>query len=132
MKNRFLDPATGDTYTWHINHRDQDTRVESAFTWASTTGGIPLPQFGGAKPETWTLVGTILHKAQHTEFLEWFALGNSHTIHFRDCDGTSYEVTLLSYNHKRVAVGRNPQDLANMPLYIYRYELQMLVFGPTT
>lgn len=132
MKNRFLNPATGDDYTWHINHRDQDTRLESSYAWSSTTGGAPQPQFGGKKAEVWNLRGTILHKEQHTEFEAWLALSGDHTIHFRDCDGTSYEVSVIAYNPTRVAVARNPQDPANMPLYIYRYEMQLLIHGPAT
>lgn len=128
MKNRFLNPANGDTYTWHVNHRDQDTRLESQYSWSSSTGGSPLPQFGGKKAEVWALRGTILHKAQHEAFLTWLALSEAHTLHFRDCDGTSYEISILAYNPTRVAVSRNPQD-PTMPLYIYRYELQLLVHG---
>lgn len=130
-KNRFKDPANGDTYDWHINQGwDGEEDVNDyAFSWASTTGGAALPQFGGAKAQIKTLRGTILHLAQHTEFLAWAALSQEHTIYFRDVDGNEFEVVILAYRPRRIGVLKNWSDPVNMPQYIYRYEMQLLMMG---
>lgn len=128
MQNRFKDPADASTYTWHVNHREEEKRLESQYTWSSSTGGSPLPQFGGRKPEVWTMRGTILHRAQHDAFETWLALGDEHTIYFRDCDGVEFEAMILSYAPQKIA-GLNKNDPVNMPRFYYRYELQLLVLG---
>lgn len=131
-KNRFKNPADGSTYDWHINQAwdgEDDSGVESTYTWASSTGGAALPQFGGLKATIKTLKGTILHLAQHEAFLAWAAIAQNHTIYFRDVDGDEWEVMILKYLPRRQGVARNIMDFANMPYYIYRYELTMVFLG---
>lgn len=131
VKNVFTDPATGDDYTWHINHGwegDERSGVENAMSWQSSTGGVPVPQFGESRPETWNLRGTILHRAQHEAFLTWAALSRDQTIYFKDFDTVEYEVKIQKYSWQRVGCSRNLSD-PDMPFNIYRYELELLVLG---
>lgn len=129
-QNEFKNPETGDTYTWHINHREEEKRLESPFSASTLSGGGVLPQFGGSKAEVWTLRGTILRKSQHDAFEAWLALSTAHTIYYTDCDGVEFEVMILSYAPRKVA-GVNNNDPDNMPSYYYTYELTMLNFGAT-
>lgn len=131
VKNRFLDPDTGDTYTWAINEGwdgHDTTGIDNASTWSATTGGSAIPQFGESQPERVTLRGTILHEAQHQAFLDWAALSALHSIYFRDFTNVEKEVVIVRYKPTRVGVGRNTSD-PSIPHHIYRYELEFLVLG---
>lgn len=129
VKNRFKNPADNSTYTWQINHNEEAERgVESQYGWSSSTGGAALPQYGGLKAQVWTLRGTILHRAQHDAFKSWAAIAKDHTIYFRDFDNVEYEVAIVNYAPTRVRVEHNRMD-PTMPHNIYRYELQLLVYG---
>lgn len=131
VKNRFLDPETGDDYTWHINHGwdgDDNQGIENSVTWTSTTAGVQIPQFGSARPQIWTLRGTILHRAQHEAFLGWAALASDRSIYFRDFDSVEYEVFIQKYSWQRVGVSRNLSD-DTMQFNIFRYTLELVVYG---
>lgn len=134
VKNRFTDPESGDTYDWHLNNSwEGEDRVGTTVpvTWTSLTGtGLPIPQVGEAQPDVWTLRGTILELAQHTEFLAWVELSTQHTIFFRDWMTAEYEVLIVSYKANRVGVAANRNDPTNMPLNIIRYEMQLAIIGP--
>lgn len=134
VKNRFRNPVNDDTYTWHINHGwggEQRSGGELALSFATTTAGNPIPQYGELQPESWTLSGTILHRAQHEEFVEWAALCATQTIYFRDFDNAEYEVVITAYRPKREGVMRNSND-ASMPYHIFRYELTMTILREIT
>lgn len=131
VKNRFLNPANGAVYTWHINHGwdgEERSGVELPVTWSASTGGAPLPQYGEQQPQTLTLKGTILHRAQHEAFQVWATVSQSQSIYFRDFDMTEFEVVINRYQWTRVGVSSNPAD-PTMPLNIYRYEMLLTVLG---
>lgn len=130
VKNRFLNPATGNVYTWHINHWDGDERsgMQLPVSWASSTDGTPLPQYGEQQPQTWTLRGRILHRAQHEAFQLWAFLSQSQTIYFRDFDMSEYEVVIQNYKWQRVPCVHNGSD-PTMPFHTFHYDLELAVLA---
>lgn len=131
VKNRFLDPANGNEYTWHINHGwdgDENSGLQLPVSWATSTGGAPVPQYGEIQPSTMTLRGTILHRAQHEAMQIWTALSANQTIYFRDFDNIEYEVVIQKFSWSRQGCMRNPSD-PTMPFHTIKYELEMSILG---
>lgn len=129
VKNRFTDPATGNSYDWTFNQAwegDQRSGAHLNLTFTSSTAGAALPQIGELQQETMTLSGTILRREQHEAFIEWAQLCRTQTIYFTDHDSDDYEVVIVSYSWRRQGVGLNPSD-PGMPFHIYRYELVMAI-----
>lgn len=128
--NQFIDPATGNTYSWPVNHNEEGEfgRSRSMQRTAPSKSGIGLGrQQGEDSPMILQLKGVILHKAQRDAMIAWYALCESQTIYFQDFSGDKYEVIITSFKPTRRGVARNHADLANMPLWVYDYTLEMEV-----
>lgn len=128
--NVFTDPA-GDraTYSWVVNHSDEEDfgKERSIETGANTANTGLVRQQSDDKPMVIRVQGTILHAAQHQEFIAWWKLCGSQTIYFTDFAGDEYEVLLTSYRPLRKRTIRNPRDYANAPLWYWTYEMEMQV-----
>jgi hypothetical protein len=128
--NQFINPATGATYSWAINHHEESEfgRARAMQRTAPSKTGTGLGrQQGEDSPMILQLKGVILQKAQLDTFISWYALCETQTIYFQDFAGERYEVIITSFKPTRRAVARNHQDLANMPLWVYDYTMEMEV-----
>jgi hypothetical protein len=126
--NEFFDPAGNlPNYLWHINALEQEGPFRSDnVEFNGTADGRGLVPVGGSyEPLIITLTGTILHKAQDTEFWKWRHLENS--FRFTDFELNSYEVSMLSYEPKKVRVALNPMDFDNMPGYKIEYSMKLWI-----
>jgi hypothetical protein len=128
--NKFIDPATGNTYNWPINHREESEfgRARSMVRMAPSRSGVGLGrQQGEDSPMLIQIKGVILTKAQRDALISWYALCETQTIYFEDFSGERYEVIITSFKPTRRGVVRNHQDLANMPTWVYDYTMEMEV-----
>lgn len=126
--NRFIDPATGDTYIWPLNHNEeQGSGKQRTIEHKPTTGGGSMPVQGDDTPMVLRFEGTILEQAQHDEFARWFELSRHRTIYFRDFQGREYEVLITRFDPVRKRVAANPRDRVNAPLHTWTYSLEMEV-----
>lgn len=130
MRNRFDDPAGNvASYDWQVNHSEEGDvgREPNIENGAPTSNVGMIVQEGADNPLVLRVRGTILHAAQHEEFLVWRRLSRAQTIYFTDFAGDSYEVIITRYVSTRHRTIRNPRDQANMPFYFRRYEMDMQV-----
>lgn len=130
-RNNFTDPATAKSYDWQINHTDEGqfgkTRQISESANTANTGLIK--QQGDTGPLIIKVTGTILHKHQIEEFIDWYQLCENQTILFKDFAGEEYEVIITSFQPVRKRTVKNPRDFANAPLWYWTYELDMEVIS---
>lgn len=127
VRNRFTDPLTGSFYDWQVNHSTENAfgKARQVTESANTANTGLIKQQGDASPLQIKLAGTILHLAQHKEFIRFWELCESQTIIFRDFTGDEYEVMITSYLPLRKRTIRNPRDFANAPLWYWSYDLEM-------
>jgi hypothetical protein len=128
QRDTFYDPATGETYAWHINHSTESQFGKRRNVQTSSPTGYSglVMQQSDDEPMVMELSGTILHSVQHDRMIHWFALCASRTIYFTDFTGAPYEVVILEYNPLRLPTLRNPRD-ASIPLHYWTYTLRMHV-----
>lgn len=133
--NKFIDPATGETYEWIINHNEEQAlgakRSISYSAPTNTEVGLGRQQ-GDSSPRVISVKGVILRKVQFDEFVKWYKRCEGQTIYFQDFAGELNEVTITSFMPTRRRVARNHQDLVNMPLWVYDYTMEMDVVRPIT
>lgn len=129
MRNRFTNPANGAFYDWQVNHSDEGSfgKTRQITESANTANTGLVKQQGDSTPLKMKLTGTIFHKAQHEQFIDWFQLGETQTVIFKDFTGDEYEVLLTQYDAVRKRTVRNPRDAANAPLWYWTYEMEMEV-----
>lgn len=142
VRNRFYDPATGQSYDWHINHSDEDQHGKqrniehTGITGGFTGGSIGLVrQQGAASPTLLSYSGTIFHAAQYAAMWDYFQRCESRSIHFRDFEGHEYEVQIVAFEPKRQRTLKNPRD-SSIPLHYWTYSIRMevlrVISGPLT
>ncbi len=127
--NVFTNPATGETYQWPINHASENAAGKKRnITYSAPTdqNGL-LPQQGDDDPLVLSWTGTMLTKAQHDAFWQWYALSRTQTIYISDFAGNTWEVTITNFQPQRRAVARNPRDPLNAPTWVYDYTIEMAV-----
>jgi hypothetical protein len=127
--NVFTNPANGATYTWPINHSEEEavTKSRQMSDGASTDNIGLIPQQGAPTPMILSWKGSILTKAQLDAIISWYELCETQTIYVQDFSGARYEVLITDFDPQRVAVARNPRDPANAPLWYWTYTLTMRV-----
>lgn len=130
-RNRFVNPATGASYEWHLNHDEEDPTTKTrAITRTANTGVIgAVRQQGDDGPLIVKYHGTALQRAQIQQFWAWYNLSKLQTIYFYDFDGQGFEVqiTELSVTRKRKLsyTGRDP----SIPFHFYTYDITMEVYA---
>jgi hypothetical protein len=128
MQNRFIDPATGDTYDWEANHSDEQELVKARnMTYTAPTGLVGLVKQQGANdPVILKFTGTISKRSMFQTMLHWYHLCAEQTIHFRDFDGEVYEVQITHFAPTR---HRNlyRADRTNHQHY-WTYEIELEVY----
>jgi hypothetical protein len=137
--NKFIDPATGVTFVWPVNHLTEDGGGGSSsqagltrnITYSAPISlGTLIRQQAAPDPLTLSWVGTALTRAQHQEFLYWYALSGEHTIYLEDFAGDVFEVQITAYDPKRRAVAINPRTASQdptvgNPLWVYDFTITM-------
>jgi hypothetical protein len=127
-RNRFRDPATGDTYDWKVNHSEEDEQGKTRnITHSANTGLTGLVrQQGDDGPMVLKYTGVILDRSQYIEFWRWYDLCRTQTIYFYDPEGQGYEVQITVFTPQRVRnLSRPFRDPAN---YHWRYRIEMEVY----
>lgn len=135
VANRFIDPVTGETWDWPINHSDETGSASKGggqgglgrnFTVSAPTSlGIRIRQQGANDPLSFSWKGTALTRAQHQEFLRWWNISKAHTIILRDFSGDEYEVMITSYIPTRKPVVQNRNDPDNAATWVYDYQIDL-------
>lgn len=128
-KNIMYDPATATTYTWLVNHTEQDGpgRQRSFQSDARARQGYGVIEVEGDLPPLYlTLKGRILHESQYVAFWDFFDLHN--TFHFTDEDGNKYEVTMVSFEPNKRRCFYNPAD-SNMRRHTWEYTMKLRVYA---
>jgi hypothetical protein len=139
IANTFIDPRTGDQWSWPINHNDETGSaaksggqggLERNITYsAPTSGAITIRQEASPDPLSFSWKGTALTRAQHQQFLHWYGLSREQTIYLRDFSGDEFEVQILSYIPTRNPVAQNRNDMTNAPLWTYDYQIDIDVIA---
>ena len=127
-RNVFKDPAgVKANYSWPINHSEEQElgKARNIEHGANTANTGFVRQQSDEGPLTLRFSGIILEKAQVQEFIAWWQLCETQTIHFDDYAGDSYEVIITSFKPIRHKTVRNPRDFANAPNWYWRYEIEM-------
>ncbi len=135
VPNVFIDPVTNEQWAWPINHNDETGTasksggqggLERNITVSAPTGlGVHIRQQAANDPLSLSWKGTALTRAQHQEFLRWFKKCDHYSIILRDFSGDEFEVMITAYIPQRKPVAVNRNDLANAPLWIYDYQIDM-------
>jgi hypothetical protein len=139
IANEFIDPVTAEEWSWPINHNDETGTaakgggqggIERNYTISAPTSmGIQIRQQAANDPMSLSWKGTALTRAQHQKFLYWFAKCDHHTVILRDFSGDEFEVLITSYIPTRKMVAQNRNDMANAPLWVYDYQIDMDVIS---
>ena len=137
--NQFIDPTTGETWTWPINQNDETGAASKAggqggvarnlTISAPTSGGPHIRQEGAPDPLSFSWKGTALTRLQHQKFLYWFAKCDHHSIILQDFSGDRFEVFITAYIPVRKPVVQNRNDMTNAPLWIYDYQIDLDVIA---
>ena len=132
VREQFIDPAGNrTTYSWVINHSDEDEfgKERQINHGANTANTGLVKQQSDDSPMVLRLQGTILHKAQHTEFIAWWKLSETQTIHFVDFTGDRYEVIVTAFKPIRKRTIKNPRDYPNAPYWYWTYSMELEVIS---
>lgn len=126
-RDAFIDPSTGYTYEWPINHseEEQSGKTRKMEHLANTAGTARTSQQGDDSPMLLRWTGTIMTAAQLLTFWQFFGLCSSRTIHVRDFTGDVYEVIITSFTPQRLRTVRNNRDPALAPLHYWKYTMEM-------
>lgn len=126
--NTFIDPGTGETYVWEVNHDTVAAAARTRFIehqhptangWVNT---MPVRLQGATTAELHRLSGTALSRSQHEAFLHFWAICAERSIHFLPCTGGRYEVVVRSYEPTRKRVVSGPRGTS---LQVWKYTLDM-------
>lgn len=132
---QLFDPAPGGigAYAWKVNYSEENEFGESrAYTTGQSADGTALlVQQAGEEPMTISLTGTILERAQHRKFVEFFHRGRLQTLIFTDFEGFQYEVLMKAYKPLRKRTLSNPRD-TSIRLHYYTYTMELLVVRVAT
>lgn len=128
-RNRFTNPVNGAFYDWAINHREEEAfgKTRNIERTAPTGNTGLVKQQGDDGPLLIKVKGTALRKSQVEQFIDWFKLTGSQTIHFKDFTGDEYEVVINSFLPQRLYTSGNMNDPANAPYHYYAYDMEMEV-----
>jgi hypothetical protein len=139
VANQFIDPTTGETWSWPINHSDETGSatksnsqggVERNITVSAPVGGgVHIRQEAAPDPLAFSWKGTALTRLQHQKFLYWYKMCDSHSIILQDFSGDRFEVLILAYIPVRKAVVQNRNDMTNAPLWVYDYSISLDVIA---
>jgi hypothetical protein len=128
VRNEFRDPrGVKPTYVWHIGHDTEDNggRGRSVSATPVVGGARLILQQGENEPLKFQLSGTILEPAQLQAFNDWYALGQTQTIYWRDFAGDLFEVLITEFRPVRKRTARNPRT--GQPWYwTYRMEITVV------
>lgn len=129
MRNKFINPKTGNEYSWEVNHSEEEetSQERSVQDGANTANTGLLPQQADDQPLVFRYSGTIFSKAQIEEMIGWYQLCKTQTIHFHDFAGEEYEVLITSFKATRKRTVKNPRDFANAPLWYWKYTIEIRV-----
>lgn len=131
MRNRFEDrmPAGLAPLDWKINHDEEEsTGRERAIEVGGNTGLTGLVrQQGEQSPYTLRFAGTIMEQDQLTGMLAFEEASNTRSVYFRDFNGDEYMVIVTRFVHQRKRVAQNRRDLANAPMHVWKYQIEMHV-----
>jgi hypothetical protein len=129
MRDKFTNPANGETYEFDIGHSSEEPSSKSRqITNSANTANTGLiAQQGDVQPMTLKYNGTILKASQHKEMWRWYQLCDTQTIFFTDYAGNEYEVTITDFAPKRQSTIRNPRDPVNAPLHYWNYTISMQI-----
>lgn len=132
VANQFVDPAgLLPGYPWAINHDTESEAGKSRnIDHGGNTGATGLVrQQGDDDPLVFQFSGTMMTELQVITTLQYFQACRSRTIVFTDFSGDSYEVLITSFKPTRQRVVKNPRDLTNAPLHIWKYQISMEVIS---
>lgn len=139
VANVFIDPTTNETWSWPINHNDETGTaaksggqggLERNYTISAPTSlGISIRQQAADDPISLSWKGTALTRAQHQQFLRWWEKCSHYSIILQDFSGDKFEILITAYIPTRKAVAGNRNDLANAPLWVYDYQIDMDVIA---
>ncbi len=127
-RNQFLDPATGDTYTWEVNqaevpalvrHREVTNEQPTAAGYEHVS---PVLTQGTETHQIHRLEGLVATQSQHEAFLNFWRISAERTVHFLPCTGGRYEVVVRAYNPTRKRVISGPRGAR---LHVWKYEMTM-------
>jgi hypothetical protein len=127
-RNQFIDAATGDAYTWEVNHREVPSLVRSRSieveqpTAAGWEHVAPILTQGPEAHQLHRIEGLVANRAQHEAFLNFWRISAERTVHFLPCTGGRYEVVVRSYAPTRKSVVSGPRGAK---LHVWNYELTM-------
>jgi hypothetical protein len=129
-RDRFVNPVSGEVYSWHINHSDEEeVSKERSITRTSNTGNVGVVrQQGDDGPLLLRFTGSILHRAQLVAMWRFYAMCHSQTIHFYDFDDQAYEVQIIAFSPVRKRTLRNPRD-SSAPMHYWTYSITMEVYA---
>lgn len=128
-RNIFTDPATAKTYSWQINHSEEQEfgKRRNVSHGALTNGTGLVRQQSDDSPLILQLKGTIFHLVQFEEMIAWWKLCEKQTINFKDFSGDEYEVIITEFLPVRERTVKNPRDYANVPYWFWKYDITMEV-----
>jgi hypothetical protein len=129
MQDRFQNPANGTTYTWPINHSDEEESGKTrTIERTANTGSVgAVKQQGDDGPIILRWKGTILTRAQLVAMWTWFNLCRTQTIYLRDFDGQEYEGQITTFTPQRKRTLRNPRD-TSAPNHYWTYSFEFEVY----
>lgn len=118
------------TYSFHINHSDEEQMGRSASVQRTApVGGMGfIYQIGDSGPMTIHWKGTILDRAQVQAMWNYYNVcngfnGNRRTIHLVDFTGARFEVLFTSFLPIRIRATSNPRGTTpDEKLYYYTYD----------
>jgi hypothetical protein len=127
VHNVFTNPATGDQFTWPINHDTEDMGGRSRqITYSGNTKQVGLVrQQGDSIPMQFKYSGTFFDQASIQRMFDFYNLGRSQTIYFTDFSGAMYEVLITEFTPVRKRTVRNSRDFAHAPTWYWTYTITM-------
>lgn len=127
---RFVNPANGDEYVWHMGPESEEPtgKPRQIVTVPSTRGGKTYRQTAGTEPFTIAWAGKFEHRAQHVAMWQWYQLCENQTIHLYDFDGQGYEVQITDFKPvRRRKLSYTGKD-SSVPHHYWEYTITFVVY----
>lgn len=128
-RNQFIDVATGEVYTWQVNHASVSSAVRKRMvehTYPTAGGWVadvaPILQQGSDLHEIHQLEGMVANQAQHEALQRFWQISTTRTIHWIAATGGRYEVIVRSYLTTRHRVIRGPHGARG---HIWKYTMEL-------
>ncbi len=127
-RDQFIDAATGETYTWELNHEAEEAAARQRTIQVSqpTAAGwqqvSPVRQQGEGGPYVRRFTGTVATATQHAAFLKFWQICASRSIIFQVTTGERLEVIIRSYQPGRKRVITGPRGART---YIWKYTMEL-------